>query len=226
MKIEEKKKARELRRDGKSLNYISDVLKVSKSSASIWVRDILLTKEQEEELLGRSRHALIENNVVISQKARMKRLECQEDGRKKAQKFDSLHLSGCMLYWAEGWKRNNKNVVNFVNSDPYMIKVFMRFLLESLDVERSRITLGIRCYDNNGLSIENIENYWLEVTGLNRESLRKTSVNAYPISSKKKRKNILPYGVCSLNLNDTRIIQSIYGSIQEYGRFENKEWLG
>jgi hypothetical protein len=51
-------------------------------------------------------------------------------------------------------------------------------------------------------------------------------VNVYSKYSQKKRRNKLPYGTCRLVVCDTRIIQSIFGSIQEYGAFERPEWLG
>jgi hypothetical protein len=35
----------------------------------------------------------------------------------------------------------------------------------------------------------------------------------------------LPYGTCALIVHSTRIAQTIYGSIQEYGGFERPEWL-
>lgn len=51
-------------------------------------------------------------------------------------------------------------------------------------------------------------------------------MNVYSKHSQKKRQNKLPYGTCRLAVNDTAIIQSIYGSIQESGGFDRPEWLG
>ncbi len=55
--------------------------------------------------------------------------------------------------------------------------------------------------------------------------LRKSMVNAYSKYSQKKRRNMLPYGTCKLTVHRTRIVQTIYGGIQEYGGFERPEWL-
>jgi hypothetical protein len=41
----------------------------------------------------------------------------------------------------------------------------------------------------------------------------------------KKRRNKLPYGTCSLRVNDTRLVQGLYGAIQEYGGFDREEWV-
>jgi hypothetical protein len=70
-----------------------------------------------------------------------------------------------------------------------------------------------------------IERYWLEKLRLPESSLRKSSVNVHSKYSLKKRTNKLPYGTCELRVDSTRIVQTIYGSIQEYGGFDRPEWL-
>ena len=49
-KLELKLKARELRKNGLSVKAIQEKLKVSRSSVSLWVRDIKLTRKQLEKL--------------------------------------------------------------------------------------------------------------------------------------------------------------------------------
>jgi hypothetical protein len=40
------------------------------------------------------------------------------------------------------------------------------------------------------------------------------------------RRNKLPYGVCSIRVRrSTRILQHIYGAIQEYAGFDEPRWL-
>lgn len=70
-----------------------------------------------------------------------------------------------------------------------------------------------------------IEDYWLARIGLPRACLRKSMVNVYSKYSKKKRIGRLPFGTCALRVNSTQIVQTIYGSIQEYGGFDRSEWL-
>ena len=50
-------------------------------------------------------------------------------------------------------------------------------------------------------------------------------MNVHSKCSRKKRANKLPYGTCELTVDSTRIVQTIYGSIQEYGGFDRPEWL-
>jgi hypothetical protein len=128
-----------------------------------------------------------------------------------------------MLYWAEGAKSRNRIV--FVNSDPDMIVFFCKFLRESLQVENDAITIRIMCYTNNGISQQEIEEFWLKKLNLPSTSLRKTTVNVKPRSSQQRGRKLL-YGVCALNvIRSTQWLQHIYGAVQEYIGIDKPEWL-
>src|SRR5829696_4262500 len=47
-------------------------------------------------------------------------------------------------------------------------------------------------------------------------------VNHMPTSSSGQARNKLPYGVVTLNVHSTWIVQHIYGAIQEYARFDER----
>ena len=128
-----------------------------------------------------------------------------------------------MLYWAEGSK--DRNTAAFANSDPNMMRLFRRFLTESLGVPPEDMRLRLNVYLGNGRSLRQIERYWLGLLELPRSVLRRHTLNHQPTSSSGQKKNRLPYGVCNLTVNNTRIVQHIYGAIQEYAGFEEPRWL-
>ena len=105
-----------------------------------------------------------------------------------------------------------------------MHKLFIRFLREFYVVKDEDISLTINAHDANGISVEEIESYWITNLGLKKENLRKTTLNKYSHFSQMKKIGKLPYGTCRLLVHKTDVIQNIYGAIQEYGKFENKEW--
>ena len=72
-----------------------------------------------------------------------------------------------MLYWAEGSKQRNGVVLT--NSDADMLVLFVRFLRECYEVSTARMNLTINCHLNNGLSLDEIEAWWLARLGLRRE---------------------------------------------------------
>ena len=51
------------------------------------------------------------------------------------------------------------------------------------------------------------------------------NINPLPTSSSGLKKNRLPYGVCTLNVHSTELVQHIYGATQEYAGFEEPRWL-
>jgi hypothetical protein len=127
-----------------------------------------------------------------------------------------------MLFWAEGSK--NKNRVEFANSSPDMHKLFIKFLRESYGIDDSRI--GVRClfYKGNDATKKEVEEFWLNVLNLPRTCLKKAMVFDKPAESNYK-KNKLVYGVCTIRVYSTELVQNIFGAVQQYGNFDCPEWL-
>jgi hypothetical protein len=208
-----------------SVKEIERVLGVSRSSVSLWVRDIELTTEQEAALTARNPSRTFERNgwTANIERARLRRRRYQLAGRRRAREGDPVYLAGCMLYWGEGWK--SRGSVQLSNSDPEVIRFFARFLRECFGVPKDRMRIVCHLFADHSARQQEIEEFWLDVADLPRSSLRKSMVNHYSRSSQKKRFNRLPYGTCKLIVHSTEIMQMIYGSIQELGRFNRPAWL-
>ena len=128
-----------------------------------------------------------------------------------------------MLYWAEGSK--SRSSVEITNADPELIRTFAAFLREHFDVPGDAMRLQCNLFADHVERQLEIERYWLDATGLPASSLLRSRVNRYSKYSLKKRTNKLPYGTARLMVHSTQILQTIYGSIQEIGRFDRPEWL-
>jgi Putative ATPase subunit of terminase (gpP-like) len=228
-KLKERRQARALRARGLPYKRIAANIGVSVGSVYSWTRDIELSAEQRARNLrgpgGPHDPARIRRAAATwAARCRAARESSQADGRAATREGNPLHLAGCMLYWAEGAK--GRNQIKFSNSDPRMVVLFRRFLTDALAIERDEIHLSINVYTGNGLSIRQIERFWLDLLDLPRSSVRKHTLNHLPTSSSGRAKNKLPYGVCSLRVNSTWMLQHIYGAIQEYAKFEEPTWLG
>jgi hypothetical protein len=226
MKTRERAQARRLRAErGYSIKQIAALLKVSTSSVSLWVRDIELTEEQHKALHGQNAayERQRKGQAIMSARRRAERDAYQERGRVLARRGDSLHAAGCMLYWAEGSK--SRNQLAFSNSDPDMVRTFVRFLRTYFDLRPVEIRLACYLYADHAERQREIECFWLDVTGLPVASLRKSIVNVYSRYSARKRLNKLPYGTCRIVVNRTSVVQSVYGAIQEYAGFDRPAWL-
>lgn len=175
----ERIKARKLRRQGISVNKIADLLQVSKSSVSHWVRDIILDIEQLEKLRkhtivgaerGRLRSALLQKN------RRLKRIQDEiNNGKRYFSKIQhsEFFTTGLALYWAEGTKKQRR--VSVCNSDPKLIQLMISWLklYFKMPVSRFRCYVGINQIHRHREEI--VKKYWSEITGIPLNQFTKTS---------------------------------------------------
>jgi transposase-like protein len=224
VKTRERELARELRRaEGASIKEIARRTGAAQSSISRWVRDIELTEEQREDLRIAAYNGHVKGRTMNARLRREARVMAQEEGRMLAAQGDRLFVTGCMLYWAEGGKARNQ--VKFANSDPAMVAIFVRFLRTYWSLRDVDVRITCNLFADHVDRQREIEDFWLGIAGLSRDSLCTSTVNVYSKYSKKKRQNKLPYGTCRVTVSRTRIVQSIYGAIQEIGGFTRDAWL-
>lgn len=218
MKKVEQELSKKLRSEGMAIKKIAKKLQVSPGSVSLWVKNIILTEEQKSNLIKMNP---IYNRQLVGASIRRedckkKRILYQQSGKLKAKENDSNHMSGCMLYWAEGAK--SRSCCSFSNSDKNMLIFFLNFLRKHFDIKNDRIKIRVNCYTGNGVSVDEIEQYWSNTLDIPKERFGKSTVdNLSKYSQKKKTKNKLVYGTISINvLKSVSVVQHIYGAIQEY----------
>jgi hypothetical protein len=206
-----------------SMKAIAKEVGASLSSVSRWVRDVGLSEEQRATLEAQAFNGHVKGRAVNSAVRRSARALAQEEGRQLAERREALHVAGCMLYWAEGGK--GRNQIRFTNSDPEMAKFFVKFLRTYFNLRDEDIKITCNLFADHVERQREIEDFWLETLRLPPASLCQSTVNVYSKYSKKKRINKLPYGTCRVVVSKTRIVQSIFGSIQEYAGFDREAWL-
>ncbi len=161
-----------------------------------------------------------------AKKAKAVRRQYQHNGYQLAiiKRNDPLFVAGCMAYWAEGAK--NRNVASICNIDPYFLRLWIRFMKQFFNVQKSDLRIQVRCYLDNGLQQGQIESYWLEQLSIPFRCLNKTIiVKKHPMSSGVK-KNRHPYGVVRINVSSTEIVQQIFGGIKFIAQIDDEnKWL-
>ena len=197
---------------------------MSRSSISLWVRDIELRPEQHAALHARNpayngQRAGTEAKIA---KYRAIRARYQRDGRALVQGNPDF-AAGCMLYWAEG--RKSRNSAQMTNSDPEVLRFFTTFLRRYFAVPDELFSVTCNLFADHLAQQQEVESFWLDTLALPDACLRKSIVNVYSKYSQKKRRNMLPYGTCRVAVHRTHVVQTIYGAIQEYGGFDRPEWL-
>lgn len=203
MKSSEKIAARALRAQGFSIKDIVSEIGVAKSSVSLWVRDIVLTSEQQQTLSakGISKEIIERRRLTRLTRAEAKREVARSAAQQEIRSISDreLWIIGVMLYWGEGGK--TQNMARFSNSDPRMITVMMRFFRKICAVPEEKFRCHIHIHPH--LDHLEAERYWSAITGVPLTQFYKTYRKMNP-SSKHKR-DTLPYGtldvyVCSIAL--------------------------
>lgn len=149
-KIELKFQAVNLREKGYSLNEIINKVGVSKSTASIWVRNVvlndkarkrLLTKIKKGQLLGgESKRRIVENSMLEKVGAASHAL--------KNYKLDNtgIRLICALLYYCEGVK-DHHNGVRFTNSDPKVIRLFLKLFRQGFAIDERKLRMGVHLHE-------------------------------------------------------------------------------
>lgn len=222
MKVVEKEQARALRKEGRSINQIIKETGFSKASVSVWVRDIVLTDKQKEQISERGRSVeSIErrriNRLLNSQKRRQEIIDkAKEDFRSISR--EQLKLIGVILYLGEGSKTYRGGKVSLSNSDPDIIKIMMRFFREVCNVPETKLRAGIHTFAH--ADIEKTEEYWSNITRIPRTQFYKTYIK--PSAASLQKRNTLPFGTLDVYICDTKLFLIIMGWIEKIKTLINK----
>jgi predicted DNA-binding protein YlxM (UPF0122 family) len=266
---EVKNKTTLLRQQGFSINEIASELKIAKSTAFEWTRNIKLSKDAQDILTKKRKDRGFKlNNTLWAKgkenyrarvwpKEKLATLEkyyhsglsmrevaqkmdttlgavvhtMRRNNIKRRPPIDTLHyqfyksplsynpkqnlnlkeqllkVAGLMLYWAEGGKRNTQ-AVNFTNSDPLMIRVFMKFLRSVYQINESKLRCLIYCFENQ--NIEELTNYWSLLTQIPKTQFQKPYIR----KDGGNKHNKMKYGLIHIVYSDTRLIQLILKEIK------------
>lgn len=172
-------KARKMRTDGESVKEIARELKVSKSTVSLWVRDIILSVEQLERLKKRQMVGAEKGRLCNALLQKRKRLKLIEDGKRQGiEKLGNLSekeffVAGIALYWAEGNKKTRK--VRFCNSDPRLINFMIEWLKKSFRIRTEDLVADVGINEIHRPREKAVKKYWSEVTDIPIARFRKTS---------------------------------------------------
>lgn len=223
-----KEKAFALRKNGASYNKIRETLGIkSKGTLSYWFKDMKLSKKSEK-LLAKNKQLARERGLFTANRERSSRIK-NENNQAYADGLSSIPnlskadilLIGTALYWAEGSKsEKTANLsLNFSNSDPLMIAVYMRFVREILKIPEERIRAGIHIYPS--IAPHDARKFWSTATKLPEE--RFYIITQISRASQGKRPyNILPYGTAVIKVNSRvqfhKVKGMMHGIIQRLSR--------
>jgi transposase-like protein len=174
-------RAVELRLEGRSYREIAEVVPVSKSTLSLWLRDLPLTDDHRASLDGRHRTGARSRADAI-RAARTRRVQvlqaaaAAEIGELTERE---LFLLGVAAYWCEGTKAKPWSPaapVAFINSDPTLITLFLRWL-DALGYERSDHVYRVSIHES--ADVDRATASWADVVGVPPERFRRPTLKRH-----------------------------------------------
>ncbi|MFG3349133.1 hypothetical protein ACGF1Z_29250 [Streptomyces sp. NPDC048018] len=183
-------RARELRLEGMTYDRIQAELGCSKSSISLWVRDLPKPERRdpsEQARLASRKRWEHESAVRDARRRHTKQAAADEVG---ALSERELLIAGTALYWAEGAKDkpySRREDVQFVNSDPGVIRLFLAWL-RLLRIEPERLAFRVMIHAT--ADVEGARHYWADLVGVAPSAFQKTTIKTH--NPKTVRKNVGP----------------------------------
>ncbi|MEI6511479.1 MAG: hypothetical protein WCO25_05610 [Candidatus Uhrbacteria bacterium] len=216
----DKDKAIALRRQGRSYGEICKALNLpSKGTLSVWFKGLKLSAEAEDRLkinkeLARKR-GLVKFNADRTQRIGLENKDVFEAGNNRIGKLSEREvlLVAAALYWGEGTKSagDGRSITAVLtNSDPLMIRFYLRFLREVLGVKEEKIRAQMIVHDTT--SPIAAKAYWQRVTGIDPSAIS-TTVQVSRASKRIRPKQSLPNGTLQIRVHDRKLFYKIKGMI-------------
>lgn len=168
-------RAAELRRKGLSINEIAKECGIAKSTASLLVRGLLLNTKAKAILLKKTN----DGRIKATQSLIKKRVERQEKSLLVANELLShvvldkktAFLIASLSYECEGGK-SNFGVMEFTNSDPVLVQIFLSALRQSFNLDETKFRVVMHLH---GYHDENQEKrFWSSITSIPENKFTKT----------------------------------------------------
>ncbi|OGY97577.1 MAG: hypothetical protein A2855_00245 [Candidatus Liptonbacteria bacterium RIFCSPHIGHO2_01_FULL_57_28] len=180
-------RARFLRAKGMSIKDIAQELNISKSTASAWCADIVLSTAQLRELqkkrVSRGQAGRLAGAMFHKKKKQARMKFFWDQGLKDTKKLGSRDflMVGLGLYMGEGNKSGNR--FQFTNSNPALIRLMILWLKRNFRISRERIYCRILINEIHADRVAMVERQWSSLLAIPKDQFRKTIL----IKSKSKK---------------------------------------
>jgi DNA-binding CsgD family transcriptional regulator len=213
-KLKLKQEAIKLRKNGLSVKEIQRRLQVSRSSVSLWVRDIKLTQKQIRKLYLNKRTGALRGCIVAAMNKIRQREELtyrlRQQGKREVgdiSKRDRF-IAGIMMYFAEGDKGDKS--ISFSNSDSRAMKFMIDWFREFCKIPEAKFCCHLYIHDN--LDEVKAKKFWSRILELPLTQFKKSYIVENNPKRFRKTKNI--YGVLRISISDVNLHRKIMGWIE------------
>lgn len=186
--VQEKEKAILLRQKGYTYKEILAIVPVAKSSLSLWLKDLPLTKSEKIALKNRKSASISRGRIKVAGILHTRRLVREKaqwvEARDVFKKYSNepFFHTGLALYWAEGGKRTDQ--WQFMNSDVDMQILMIKWLVTYAAIEKK--DLRFRLYVHKAYQSEECDSWWAKKLLVRSSQFLKTIIKPSGLSIKKR----------------------------------------
>ena len=218
-KLIEKRKVVELRKQGKSYSEIRKIIKVSKSSLSLWLKDVVLTDEQVSDLKMKKVQAVERYKISMKEKRKAKLDMYYKSQLKKWIPLTEREklIAGLFLYWGEGNKVSN-NTISIANTDPDVIKFRILWFKECLGFLEDQIHIRLHLYSDMNIKLET--DYWAKILGIKSGQFSKPYIKKSLVA--KISQKGFGHGTCTVSVFKTVEKENIMMAIRAISDYYGK----
>ena len=211
-RIEDRRKAVELRLKGQSYSQIKEQIDVKNGTLSYWLKNYPLTNDQKQKIFAKKDIWIEKFREAMKKKRELKLKEIYDEQKNnlgKLTKRDIL-LLGAGLYWGEG--RKEGSAASISNNDSKVINYFLYWLEKCYGVDRKDHKVRIYLHLYSDMNIEQEINYWKCILRVEKFQFGKPYVKV------SKRSDIdqkgFGHGTCHIQVADVKIKERVLATIR------------
>lgn len=121
-----------------------------------------------------------------------------------------LYGLGLGIYWGEG-EKVSAHRVRVANTDPSLLRIYIKFLQEVCQLKKSRIYYSIICFNDS--SPEEAKKYWAKELNIDVGKFGK--IVQIPPQGKGTYKRKSQYGVCTITVGSTKLKSWIWDELEK-----------
>ena len=200
-----RQKAQDLRKLGKTYSEILMEIPVAKSTLSLWLREVGLSKLQKQRITTKRIQAQRKGADAQRNKRIKKEVNLIKHAQDEIGKISNreLWLIGTALYWAEGSKGKEyrpSSRTSFSNSDPIMISLFIKWLKECIGLKNDQISFDLYIHESHKDNVSMILDKWSEIIHMPRVLFKHTYFKKNKINTKRRNTGALYIGLLRVNI--------------------------
>lgn len=206
-KLIEKRQAITLRERGHSLQEISVKLGISKGTASLWLQHTPLSVRAQERIQKRRDEGSRKSRATLNDRTHKRLTEAFGFAQKTlgniSDTTDSSRLYCALLYWCEGEKSKNDKSLFFTNSDPLLVKFFLKHFRKGFEIDETKFRVCVHLHSYHDAKRQLL--FWSQITNIPLAQF----IKPYQKSNSGKNKRAGYAGCASVRYHDVRIARQV-----------------